>query len=301
MLQDQNGFFLIHKEPGVTSSYIVQSLKRNIKATKLGHTGTLDKFAEGLLILPSNKATAFSEVFLGMDKTYEATLAIGKATDSGDTEGTIVSEINQEELERVWKDDWNDGEVLKQEILNLTELESQEAPQVSALKYKGKRLSDYHRSGVIVPPKIRKIRIYSVQILDFSIQEVRLSITVSSGTYIRKIAMDIGETLGIGMSLKKLVRTSVGKWKLEQAKTWEETSWDDIYLPENFLDFPTIRIQKDWEIRDISLGRKPVIPQNDLDMIPDGERFVLLDDRGKLLAWCEKKIQLEWMYIRVFL
>jgi tRNA pseudouridine55 synthase len=301
MEQDQNGFFLIQKEPGETSSFIVQSLKRKLKATKLGHTGTLDKFAEGLLILPSNKATTFSEVFLEMDKTYEATLAIGKSTDSGDPEGNILSEISQQELERVWKDDWANGEVLRREILNLTELERQEAPQVSALKYKGKRLSDYHRSGVIVPPKIRKIRIYSVQILDFSVNEVRFSITVSSGTYIRKIAMDIGETLGIGMSLKKLVRTSVGKWKLEQAKTWEKTEWKDIYLPENFLDFPTIRIEKDWEIRDISMGRKPIISQKDLDILPDSGRFVLLDGRNQLLAWCEKKNQSEWVYIRVFL
>ncbi|MCC5816520.1 MAG: tRNA pseudouridine(55) synthase TruB [Leptospira sp.] len=289
-------FFLVHKKPGLTSSQVVQKLKHKLNLSKLGHTGTLDKFAEGLLILPSGKACSFAGLFLEMDKTYQVTLNLGIATDSGDTEGEILNQVNEDEIHRVWKEDWKDGQLLQDSILSLNDQTEQTAPMVSALKFQGKRLSDYHRSGVVVAPKVRPIRVDRVAILEFQLDSVVFDIRVSSGTYIRKMAMDIGEKLGFPISLKKLVRLSVGDFELKKAKTWEDISPEDgISIPQA-MNLPKITVgeeHKPW----IRSGRSP-----ELEGIQNLEGdFLLLDSLGNCLAWCRKKNHMDWQYIRVFL
>ncbi|WCL48087.1 tRNA pseudouridine(55) synthase TruB [Leptospira sp. GIMC2001] len=292
-----DGFFLVHKLPGITSSQVVQRIRKKLDIDKLGHTGTLDQFAEGLLVLPAGRATCFAQDFLEMDKVYIADLCLGKATDSGDTEGKVVSELNHEEICRVWEEDWQNGQTLLNLIENLVEWKEQEAPTISALKQDGKRLSDLHRSGVAIIPKIRKIRISQVGIIDFSLESIKFQIKVSSGTYIRKIVMDMGEKLNFPMSLKGLVRTDVGKFKLEMAKTIEDLEMKDLKSPKEMMDLPVLEVRDENHKIWVKQGRKPDL---NIASVSSPSKFFLEDSDGSLMAYCEKLENDDWKYLRVF-
>lgn len=299
-----DGFFLVYKDQGYTSNNLVQKIKNKFQLKKVGHTGTLDSFAEGLMIVTIGRACAFSSFFLNMDKTYEATLCLGKLTDSGDPNGVVLKELNEELIQKTWENTWNQGELLRNTILSVKDWSTQEAPYISALKQNGKRLSDLYRSGVEVIPKTRPIRVEWVKILKFEPNSPIFSIRVSSGTYIRKIGLDISKILDFPISLKKLIRTSIGKWDISQAKPIEDLELKDLHSIQSLLPFPKFYLPKRLESKVLN-GSYISLPNSFLNYVQEKERdgyFYLLNENGNLLAWCQRneKNKMGWCYKKVF-
>lgn len=249
------------------------------------------------MVLPTGKACAFSSLFLEMEKVYEAELKLGVSTDSGDTEGEILSQLSDEEMHQVWEQEWEEGRILREEISNLRYLTEQTAPEVSALKHKGKRLSDLYREGREVPQKTRKISVGWVEIVQARQESTIFKIQVSSGTYIRKMAMDLGEKLGVPISLQSLKRISVGDSHIQNAKIWENTEIEDGIPIQEMVDFPSISLTEE-KVSWVRNGRKPSLS---IEALPTNrDDFFLEDSKGGLLAWCRKKNSLDWDYMRVF-
>ncbi len=297
-----DGFFLIHKEMGITSSKLVQNAKERFRLEKAGHTGTLDSFAEGLMILPVGKACCFSSLFLKMNKTYEATLELGLATDSGDPEGMILEKWPRESVQQVWEKEWSFGKKLEEAIRSVAHWKTQEAPLISALKKNGKRMSDLYRSGLKTETRIRSIQVESVKIQSLELTEIRFQISVSSGTYIRKIAIDLGKELGVPMSLRRLVRTAIGPVGLEGAKPLSETQKTDLRSVFDLLPFPVYTLETKF-IPWVETGRKPPIPPDFLkELERKGEsHFFLVTETRKILSWASpEKNYKDWKFNRVF-
>jgi tRNA pseudouridine55 synthase len=228
--------FIMNKPPGITSSALVQRVRKISGVSKIGHTGTLDQFAEGVLVLPINHATHLSDLFLNMDKTYIAKFKFGKYTDSGDPSGIVTDEVSPEASK-----DFIDSNFqrIMDEIYNFKNQTIQEAPVISALKIDGRRMSDLYRGGVDLLPKSGPIRIYNVNLLQTQGLEWEVEFRVSRGTYIRKIAQDLSRILNFPIYLSGLKRTSVGEIGCESAIDFE--SWDKNTQPsllENWLNIP---------------------------------------------------------------
>ncbi|MDR1327658.1 MAG: tRNA pseudouridine(55) synthase TruB [Heliobacteriaceae bacterium] len=202
------GFLNIYKPPGITSHDVVARLRRALKIKQIGHTGTLDPFAEGVLPIAVGKATRLIE-FLADDKEYIATVQFGKATTTYDIEGEVTfessREVSEAEIIEALKD--FQGEIL------------QIPPMYSAIKVNGKKLYDYARKGQTVQVEPRKVvvEVSTYQPINLSTQEVQLLVKCSKGTYIRSIAHDLGQKLGVGAHLIKLVRTRAGKFTVDSA------------------------------------------------------------------------------------
>jgi tRNA pseudouridine55 synthase len=246
--------FIMNKPPGITSSALVQRVKKISGVAKIGHTGTLDQFAEGILILPINHATHLSDLFLQMDKTYIAKLKFGTYTDSGDPSGEIIKQVSDKETLAFIRE--NQERILKElhEFKNHT---TQEAPVISALKMDGRRMSDLYRGGVTLLPKSRQIQIYQVQPLQLKDTEWEVEFRVSRGTYIRKIAQDLSQTLDFPISLSGLIRTSVGGVTLDSAVSFE--SWGKEIQPtpiEKWLNLPFLTVT-DKEAERLVYGAMP--------------------------------------------
>ena len=179
------------------------------KKIKVGHTGTLDPFATGLLILLSGKATKLSNQFLKLDKWYEATLCLGKISTTGDPEGAIT-EVNVDR-----QPSYSDIEKILPDFLGNIK---QTVPIFSAVKINGKRAYQLARQGQKVEMPTREIEIYELEVLSYHFPELVIRTHVSSGTYIRTLGEDIGQALGVGAYLTALRRTKVGNFDLNNAK-----------------------------------------------------------------------------------
>lgn len=207
------GFLNVYKPTGMTSHDVVGILRKITKIKQIGHTGTLDPFAQGVLPVAIGKATRLIE-FLEDEKEYLAEVTFGKSTDTYDCEGAVISECNSEItapqlLEALKK---FEGEIL------------QTPPIYSALKVKGKKLYEYARKGEEVQIEPRKVFIERIELRDFDEkqQKAQVLIKCSKGTYIRSIAHDLGQNLGVGAHLSKLIRTQAGKFFVENAIKLEE-------------------------------------------------------------------------------
>jgi tRNA pseudouridine55 synthase len=239
--------FILNKPPGITSSALVQRVKKISGISKIGHTGTLDQFAEGILVLPINHATHLSDLFLNMDKTYIARLKFGTYTDSGDPSGVVSEEVSPQVSKEFIESNF---ERIIEEIQNFKNQTIQEAPIISALKIEGRRMSDLYRGGVDVLPKFRPIKVYYVKILSQEGLEWEVEFRVSRGTYIRKIAQDLSQKLKFPISLSGLKRTSVGEINLESATDFE--SWGKDIQPsplENWINLPSLLLTPKEEER----------------------------------------------------
>lgn len=208
---------LVDKPAGMSSFGVVARVRRVLseaagKKVKVGHTGTLDPFATGLLILLTGKGTKRSNEFLKLDKWYEATVRLGATSTTGDIEGEILeNEVNAPNSSAV-------QDVVKQ---FLGEIE-QRVPIYSAVKIDGERAYKLARKGKEVEMPVRKVSIYALEILDYKWPELKIRCHVSSGTYIRTLGEDIGKALGVGGYLTALRRTQVGEYKVDDAKTLED-------------------------------------------------------------------------------
>lgn len=228
------GFINIYKPKGKTSHDVVAILRRITKIKQIGHTGTLDPFAEGVLPICIGKATRLIE-YLDDDKAYIGTVQLGKSTSTYDTEGEIIKT--------------SDKKISKEEIeiaLQQFRGKFQQLPPIySAIKVNGKKLYEYARKGEDVEIKPRDVEIFKLEIVNFDKenQTVDLHIECSKGTYIRSIANDLGNILGCYGHLIKLVRTKAGKFelansfKLDELESKENVSNNMIY-PLEYLDYP---------------------------------------------------------------
>jgi len=271
-----SGFLFVDKESGWTSSDTVTWIKNKLGFKPIGHTGTLDKFATGLLILPFGACTSFSSWFLGLDKVYEARIHFGRKTDSGDPDGEILQETKDEDTLHFLK---QNQKAIEQEIFSWTELTEQIPPLVSALKWKGKRYADHYRSGMEVPTRPRPIKIHSVQILSQSARCLDIKIHVSSGTYIRKLALDLSLALAFPAHLSALRRTAIGSWNVELAKPRTELEKGTGYSWREILPMKEFSLSID-EAEKVACGA--TISRI---AVQDPEGQLLVSPGGELLAW----------------
>lgn len=230
------GLLNIYKPVGMTSHDVVSALRRLTKIKQIGHTGTLDPFAEGVLPVCIGKATRLIE-FLPDDKEYLATVQFGSATTTYDTEGEITF--------------YSDKKVLKEDIVNALknfEGEIEQFPPIySAIKVNGKKLYDYARQGQEVEIKPRKVIIEKIELKTFDedLQQAELLIKCSKGTYIRSIAHDLGQYLSVGGHLIKLVRTQAGKFRVEKSIQLDGLEVEkNLINPINILDMPQIEVDE---------------------------------------------------------
>ena len=202
-----NGIINVYKEAGYTSHDVVAKLRGIFRQKKIGHTGTLDPDAEGVLPVCLGKATRVCDLLADKDKVYDAVLRLGIVTDTQDMTGQVQSEqeaaCTQEELE----------ETIRGFVGNYW----QTPPMYSALKVNGKKLCDLARAGVEVERKPRQVTLYSIQIEEVSLPRVRMRVHCSKGTYIRTLCHDIGQALGCGGCMESLVRTQVADFMLQEA------------------------------------------------------------------------------------
>lgn len=210
-----NGIINVYKEKGYTSHDVVAVLRKIAGQKKIGHTGTLDPDATGVLPVCLGRATKLCDLLTDRDKTYEAVLLLGKTTDTQDISGAILKEQPTDHL--------NEAEVTKV-IESFKGTYDQIPPMYSALKVNGKKLYELAREGKTVERKSRKVTIYQIHIKKIQLPRVRMEVTCSKGTYIRTLCHDIGNLLGTGGCMEELTRTKVGRFELKDSLKLEELS-----------------------------------------------------------------------------
>lgn len=229
-----SGSLLIDKQIGLTSRQEVNKVSHLLGEKKAGHIGTLDPFADGLLIVLLGKATKISPFLEGMDKTYIATLKLGIATDSGDLTGNVVSKqavpsLNKEKIETAFK--------------SFLGKQKQLPPMYSALKVDGKELYKYAREGKEIERKEREINIYELKLISFKEDEIVFVSKVSKGTYIRTLGEDIAKALGTVGHLTKLTRLAIGPFSIEHAVKSEQVTEQNLIPTMKMLDFmPKLKV-----------------------------------------------------------
>ena len=209
-----DGIVLLNKSKGISSFKAINKLKWIIKSNKVGHAGTLDPIAEGLLIVMVNNATKFSDNLMKRDKEYFVELELGYETATYDTEGEITEkyegEINISD-ERIF------------EVINsFTGEIMQIPPMYSAIKINGEKLYELARKGIEVERQARKIKIYSIREINIEQNKISFYAEVSSGTYIRSLVRDIGRKLGVYATMTRLVRTKIDKYSINESVSLEE-------------------------------------------------------------------------------
>ena len=202
-----DGIILINKEKGMTSRDIVNIVSKKLNTTKVGHTGTLDPIAEGLMVLCVGEGLKLVELLTNHDKDYIAKVRLGIKTDTYDITGKILEE----------KDYKLDKIKLIETLESFNKEYLQTVPIYSSIKVNGKKLYEYAREGKEVALPKRLVKIGNVKLLDFNSNSFTFSVTVSSGTYIRSLINDIGNKLGIPMTMEELKRTRVGSFYLKDA------------------------------------------------------------------------------------
>lgn len=220
-MNELNEILLIDKPAGITSHDVVDRVRRIYKTRRVGHAGTLDPFATGLLIIGVGKATKQLQNYSGLDKTYEATARLGATTDTYDLEGHISPEVKTQDLASPPPLSKPDIEATLFSFLSGYE---QKAPAFSAKKVKGQKLYELARKGEDVEHlrPTKKIDISEIELLSYAWPDLRFRVSCSSGTYIRSLAHDIGQKLGCGAYLTELRRTRIGENLIADAKKIEE-------------------------------------------------------------------------------
>ncbi|MBU0469801.1 MAG: tRNA pseudouridine(55) synthase TruB [Candidatus Omnitrophica bacterium] len=214
-----NGIVVINKPNGITSHDVVDSIRRKFRMKRVGHAGTLDPLATGVLVLLLGKATKLFDKFVSFDKAYRATMILGTKTISADTQGEIIEtkafdHITKEQIKEVF-------ERFKGDIEQLP-------PMVSAVKIGGKRLYALARKGIKVERKPRNIRIDRLEIEEIDLPNVKFYMECSKGTFVRQLADDVGDALGCGACISHIQRTKVGPFNIEEAVTIEDLNEDHI-------------------------------------------------------------------------
>ncbi|MCE5322804.1 tRNA pseudouridine(55) synthase TruB [bacterium] len=277
-----DGVVNIRKTSGPTSHDVVYDIRRIFGQKRVGHAGTLDPMATGVLVVCLGKATRFVEYLMGTTKEYIAEMVLGQSTDSEDSTGTIISETDASSVTR---------EALESAIKSFVGEITQIPPMVSAVKHEGQRLYKLARQGKSVERKGRQVTIHSIDLLDFTagkLAQARIRVKCSSGTYIRTLCSDIGDTLGCGAHMSALERTRVGSFTIENAVTIDQlyTAKDEGRLDSLVTDINTALCEmpsvtlSDQGADDIRYGRPAVIG----DEHETGKTVRALSFDGELLA-----------------
>ena len=245
---EQNGFILINKRVGVTSRSVDNVLQRLFHTRKVGHLGTLDPFASGLLVIAINKGCKSLPFLDDSFKTYQATLSLGKSTSTGDLTGEIKEEKDVPIL----------TEQMIVEVFNSFLGESEQIPPMtSALHHEGKRLYDLSRKGLEIERKPRRIEIKSLKLLSFIKNCVEFEVVCSRGTYVRTLGEDIAIKLGTVGHLIALNRTAIGnKITLDMAKDISEIKESDLINPVSLIELPSLLVEDTNLIDDIKAGKR---------------------------------------------
>lgn len=234
-----NGFILVNKKKDMTSRDVVNILTKILKTKKIGHTGTLDPFAEGILLVAVNKGLKVVKLLNYKDKEYIAKVKLGIKTDTLDMTGNILEEkkeeLNKEEL----------LEVLKSFIGDY----SYEVPIYSAIKVNGKKLYEYARNNQKVELPIKNSYIYDIKLIDFKKNNFTFSVKVSNGTYIRALVRDISKKLNKLMTLEELTRTKVDNLLIENSYTLEDIKNNNFKLLKinDLLNYKEVELERDLE------------------------------------------------------
>jgi len=284
-----NGILPVNKEGGMTSHDVINRLRRITGQKKIGHTGTLDPMATGLLLTCFGRATLLSQFMTDWDKTYRAEITLGKVSDTFDSEGIIresgiVPQFDESELSAVLEG------FLGRSI--------QKVPPYSAVKVKGKRLYEKARKGEVVECPEKEIEIKSIRLLDFNRTHIFIEIECTKGTFIRRLADDIGHELGCGGYLSALERTNVGPFELDDAVSLAEVAslheTDTLVMAlrplERVLEFPVINFSNK-AARTIKNGSeltfKDIVDWN--EDFSKGDLISMADEQGQILAIAKSK------------
>ena len=216
-----DGIINVYKERGFTSHDVVAKLRGILKQKKIGHTGTLDPEAEGVLPVCLGKATKVCDLLTDKDKTYEAVMKLGIVTDTQDMTGAVLEEKNPFEADNKVYSNEEKQKLIQDAAMSFLGEYSQIPPMYSALKVNGKKLYELAREGKEVERKPRLVRIHELMIeeIDLEQYEVKMIVSCSKGTYIRTLCHDIGEKLGCGACMKSLKRTKVERFVVEESYT----------------------------------------------------------------------------------
>ena len=295
-----NGIINVYKEKGYTSFDVVAKLRKNLHQKKVGHTGTLDPDAEGVLPICFGRGTKLCDMLTDKSKVYETVMLLGKSTDTQDVSGDVlkVAEVpayTEEELKIV--------------VQEFTGQIFQVPPMYSALKVNGQKLCDLARAGKTVERKPRRIEIYSIEILSVSLPEIAMRIHCSKGTYIRTLCNDIGERLGCHACMKELKRVRVGRFSLNDAfkvdeiiALYEQGRIDEVVTPTDgmFLQYPSCHVKHyyaKYAYNGNPLVKKAVTAEREL---ADGENVRMYLD-GEFLAIYQYQEQMkQYKIVKMF-
>lgn len=294
-----HGIINVYKEKGYTSHDVVAKLRGIAGQKKIGHTGTLDPDATGVLPVCLGKATKVCDLLTDKDKTYEATLLLGKSTDTQDVSGEVLSEKDTNALI---------DEEVRAVIESFVRDYEQIPPMYSALKVNGKKLYELAREGKVIERKARPVVIHEIVVKEMDLPRVRLEVTCSKGTYIRTLCHDIGEKLGCGGCMEALERTKVGRFemkdslKLEEIKQLkDEGKLEDVMISIDvmFCQYPGVFVKRKWE--SLAKNGNP-LPKNAVavmqnsdtiekaDLSPEESAYVrLYDEDGEFIAIYRKR------------
>ena len=253
-----DGIILIDKEMGKTSRDVVNEVSKKLHTKKVGHTGTLDPLATGLLVLCVNNGCKLVELLTNHDKDYIAKVKIGIQTDTYDITGNIIKKKTSYKLNK---------EKLEKTLLSFNKEYEQTVPIYSSVKVNGKKLYEYARNNEKVNLPSHLVKISNIKLLDFNNDSFTFFVTVSSGTYIRSLINDIGETLGVPLTMEELRRTRVGNYSINDATNVDELKIIPII---DALSFPKIevddvlykKVSNGVKIRNIYQKEKVVFTKN---------------------------------------
>lgn len=257
------GIIVIDKPIGITSFDVIRVLRRNLKERRIGHTGTLDPLATGILVICVGKATKLAQDIEGYEKEYVADLELGFKTDTYDIEGKVLAKV--EEFNISYENFEETLETFKGDIKQIP-------PMYSAIKVDGKKLYELAREGVEIERKARDVSIKNLETISFDGVRAKIDCTVSKGTYIRSLIYDLGEKLGTFATMTGLRRTRVGEEDLARAFTLEtiekmvsENDFSFLVSIEDYFKFPKVDIED----------------ENDLKLFVNGQRCKKRINEGK--------------------
>lgn len=234
----KDGILLIDKPSGITSRDVINLLCKKLNTRRIGHTGTLDPLATGLMVVCVNKATKLVELLTNHDKSYIAKVKLGIKTDTYDITGNVIEENNNYEI---------DKEELDKILKSFIGTYHQEVPIYSSIKVNGKRLYEYARNNETVTLPKHLVTIKEIELLDFNKDSFTFKVMVSKGTYIRSLINDISNKTDICMTMEELRRITVDKFDIKDAKKIEDISYDDLIDIKEIVNFPVVTIKDELE------------------------------------------------------
>lgn len=279
-----DGILPVYKDAGMTSHDVIYCLRKILNRQKIGHTGTLDPMASGLLMICLGRATKLTQFLTEWNKVYLGELTLGRTSDTFDGDGTIkisgvVPDLDGDEIEKILRE--------------FTGTITQTVPAFSAVKVDGKELYKYARKGIIKKLPEREVDIEKIEIVEYTKPHLTLKITCSKGTYIRTLADDIGKRMGCGAYLSQLERLQVGEFSIDSALSlaeielmYEQGKLGQYVLPmQKILQFPTICVRDSARsmIKNGGYPRAEDIVEYRGEFV-SGDLFSLSDAHGDILA-----------------